>query len=919
MRRWRAAAEPMTVKALDPGDPFHGAFAVESKSKRPYRVEIRSLTARENSCDCTDFRVNGLGTCKHIEAVMTRLRNQGRKAFDAAAQAGPNHAEVYLARRGAPRPRLLLPRKIPAAVRHFFGAFFGADGELLAATDDALPALLRAWKAAPRNVRGAARVSREVEEWSAELARRNARTQAREAYMADAAAGRRSLDVVRAKLYPYQQEGMLHLAFNERAMLADEMGLGKTVQAVAACELLRQTRGIERVLVVSPASLKAEWEEQIAKFTALPTKVIWGSRSERLKAYRERSFFYLCNYEQARADVADLNRLIAPDVVILDEAQRIKNWQTKTADTIKQLSSPYAFVLTGTPLENRIDEVYSIVQFLDPAIFGPLFRFNREFYELDERGKPVGLKNLAELHRRLRPVMLRRRKDEVEDQLPRRTMNNYFVPMDEEQRARYGEYEARVAKLVAIAKRRPLLKAEAEKLQRWLACMRMICDTPYILDPECRICPKLDELADVLKDVTASGDSKIIVFSEWERMLELVRELADGLKFEYAWHTGSVPQQKRRDEINRFKQDPACRLFLSTDSGATGLNLQAANVVINLDLPWNPAKLEQRIARAWRKHQTRPVQVINMVCEESIEHRMLATLAGKQKLADGVLDGRGDLDNIGLPSGRAALMERLEALMGVSAEKPVAPSPAVPREPAPRAPAAPPSQVFCQDLAARLAGRLWSVEIQTTPDGRQTCLTVVDGPAEQTRPLAERLLRDAFAGATPPSLEVLDRNTFETVQRLLKAGVLQLNSQTVVLHRNSAAGEAQTAERDRRRQEAQKIMDQALRKARMSVVLKDGGFETESLPSLCEAVELSLKAALTLEGRAAASEPVPLSDVENLLVANGLAPDDVAGPLARLREVSRASGAPPPASGLFAAGQRLVTHVQEAMARYALS
>lgn len=182
---------------------------------------------------------------------------------------------------------------------------------------------------------------------------------------------------------------MLHLAFGERAMLADEMGLGKTVQAIAACELLRQTRRIERGVVVCPASLKAEWEEQITKFTNLPSKIIWGSRADRLRAYREKSFFYLCNYEQARADVAEINQLIAPDVVILDEAQRIKNWQTKTANTIKQLASPYAFVLTGTPLENRIDEVYSIVQFLDPALFGPLFRFNREFYEIGRKRPSV--------------------------------------------------------------------------------------------------------------------------------------------------------------------------------------------------------------------------------------------------------------------------------------------------------------------------------------------------------------------------------------------------------------------------------------------------------------------------------------------------------------------------------------------------
>jgi len=152
-------------------------------------------------------------------------------------------------------------------------------------------------------------------------------------------------------------------------------------------------------------------------------------------------------------DEGDLQQRLAPDVIILDEAQRIKNWQSRTAHAVKRLRSPYAFVLTGTPIENRIDEIYSILQFLDPALLGPLFRFNRDFYELDDRGRPAGYKNLDELHRRLAPVLLRRRKQEVEGQLPGRTDKHYFVGMEEEQAIRYADYEKRVAQLASIARR----------------------------------------------------------------------------------------------------------------------------------------------------------------------------------------------------------------------------------------------------------------------------------------------------------------------------------------------------------------------------------------------------------------------------------------------------------------------------------
>src|SRR5262249_23720474 len=145
----------------------------------------------------------------------------------------------------------------------------------------------------------------------------------------------------------------------------------------------------------------------------------------------------------------EINGTLKPDIVVLDEAQRIKNWQTKTAHRVKSLRSPYAFVLTGTPLENRIDELYSIVQYLDPEILGPLFRFNRDFYDLDERGRPIDYKNLTELRARLQPVLLRRRKSDVESQLPGRTVKTYFVQMTAEQKSRYEDYEHPARQLMA--------------------------------------------------------------------------------------------------------------------------------------------------------------------------------------------------------------------------------------------------------------------------------------------------------------------------------------------------------------------------------------------------------------------------------------------------------------------------------------
>ena len=334
------------------------------------------------------------------------------------------------------------------------------------------------------------------------------------------------------------------------------MGLGKTVQAIAASALLRELRGIERVLVVSPASLKAEWEEQIAIFSDFPATVVFGSPRARRAAYARHTFFTLCNYEQIVSDRRELLETLRPDLVILDEAQRIKNWQTKTANAVKKLHSRYAFVLTGTPLENRIDEVYSIVQFLDPELLGPLFRFNRDFYELDARGRPIGHRNLDVLANRVSSVMLRRRKEDVENELPGRTTKTFFVPMTEAQLDAYEGYEFLARRLAAVAARRPLTPEEFKLLQGHLACMRMICDTPYILDGRRHECPKMEEIERLLPDLMDDPERKIIIFSEWVRMLELVRDYAAEAGIEFAWHTGSVPQLRRRAEIQAVSGGP---------------------------------------------------------------------------------------------------------------------------------------------------------------------------------------------------------------------------------------------------------------------------------------------------------------------------------------------------------------------------
>jgi hypothetical protein len=854
-RRARARTEEFRISNADPRHPIFSNFRVRSGSGLTYSVEVRDVRQRQFACDCVDFRINGLGTCKHVEAVLLHLEARFKRLFGAAEQNGPPRLDV-VPDPGSGSIRLLggngaLPRALKA--------WFDVDGALRKGLPEEAIEALRQLDAeeAP-----GLRLSQELGPWLEGRRRAEERKQLRRDYELKVQSGEWPAHETKVPLFPYQREGMLHLAFTERALLADEMGLGKTIQAIAACALLHRLGQANRVLVVTPASLKTEWEEQIQRFTDLPYQLVFGMRARRVKDYEaagERKaggtpaplpFFTIVNYEQMLADSLEVNQRLRPDIVVLDEAQRIKNWSTKTTQAVKRLRSRYAFILTGTPIENRIDELYSLMDFLNPSLLGPLFRFNREYYALDDRGRPSGYRNLDKLNERIKAHMLRRRKADVETELPERTDRNHFVKLSDEQQGEYEGHEHVVAQLASIAKRRPLTQQEQDKLLRHLNMMRMVCDTNYILIPDQRACPKLAELEKILEECRDNPDVKVLVFAEWERMLELTRGLCDRLKLGFAWHTGTVPQKRRRAEINAFKSDPLCRVFLSTDSGAAGLNLQNASVVINCDLPWNPAKLEQRIARAWRKHQTRAVTVINLVSENTIEHRMLGTLSNKQALADGVLDRMGNLKEIKLQTGRQAFLAKLQQLVAAPAQGPKPEA----REVKPPLPADRP-RGFAAALRQRINGALLRCEERYPNDAPHSVLyVVVERDAAQYREQLGALHQEYFGPGqwdplAPVRLEVIDRATDEALQRLIEAGLL---AKTTRASRPLWPAEpAEATPPPLSAAELEKLSahrQRAARKLKMARVLCDAGLNEEARAALLEAVP-PLSCALAIQHR----------------------------------------------------------------------
>src|SRR5580693_5471885 len=622
-------------------EPFFSEFRVSNPaSKSSYRVAIRGRGPGGNFCSCPDYATNELGTCKHIEFTLGRLeKKRGAKAAFARGYR-PVFSELYLRNDGKRSVHFRAGTDCPVAVREAAAGLFDAESGIL--PEQSFGELEHFMAAASRSGHEL-RAYDDALDFVAGRQDASRRTAKLAQLFPHGASDAKLLALLQAPLYPYQAEGALFAVRAGRALIADDMGLGKTIQAIAATEILARHFRVSKVLVVCPTSLKYQWQSEIIRFSGRrdenAVRVVSGGRAQRQKDYAQNDFCKITNYEKLKSDI-DLIAAWSPELVIVDEAQRVKNWNTIAARALKRIDSSYAIVLTGTPLENKLEELISIVQFVDQHRLGPTWKLLHEHQVKDEAGRVTGYTGLEKIGQTLAPVMIRRRKSEVLKQLPSRIDQNLFVPMTEMQMLHHQENADVVAKIVQRWRKTRFL---SDRDQRRLTCalqnMRMSCNSTYLLDQETDHGVKADELAALFEDLFAEPDAKAVVFSQWTRTHDILIRRLEARGLGYVSFHGGVPSDKRPGLVERFRDDPNCRVFLSTDAGSTGLNLQHASTLVNMDLPWNPAVLEQRIARIHRMGQKRPVRVINFVAKGTIEEGMLSVLAFKRSLSAGILDG----------------------------------------------------------------------------------------------------------------------------------------------------------------------------------------------------------------------------------------------------------------------------------------
>ena len=421
------------------------------------------------------------------------------------------------------------------------------------------------------------------------------------------------------QLMPFQQEGVQALLNNHQLLLADDMGLGKTLQAIAALRILRTRREVTSCLVAAPAGLLDQWRREIEKWAPeLSAIIIRGSTSERSWQWAADVDLTLVSYDTLRADFGGNRqspvRRKTWDVVVADEAQRIKN-RNDTSDALKGLKRTRSWALTGTPIENHEEELASILEFVD-----------HDGSRAQQRYRPG-----VQLLQRHRELQLRRKKIDVLDDLPPKQITRVSIDLNPKQRSSYDKAEQDgIVYLKSLG-----AEVGVPHVLGLITRLKQICNA----DPKTGESSKLDDIRERLKQLAAQGH-KALLFSQYVSDTAGVAVAANYLKdFKPLAITGDVPQQERVHIIERFKaHDEHKVLILSLRAGGLGLNLQEASYVFHLDRWWNPAVERQAEDRSHRIGQTIKVNVIEYSCSGTIEERIDEILQRKQDLFNELID-----------------------------------------------------------------------------------------------------------------------------------------------------------------------------------------------------------------------------------------------------------------------------------------
>ena len=450
---------------------------------------------------------------------------------------------------------------------------------------------------------------------------------------------------LKADLRPYQKDGFSWLVFlhelNSGGILADDMGLGKTIQTIALLLWAKSKYKRKLNLVVAPTSVVPNWDREIRKFAPGLKTVVWqGPNRSQSAPDLEKADVMITSYALLRRD-EELLQALDLRYVILDEAQHIKNPMSQTARSAKKLSSERRLALTGTPIENRLSELWSIFDFVSPGLLGQLKTFEERIARPIDRGD---METAQRLRATIKPFVMRRLKRDVAADLPDKIEQEMIVPLAEEQAKLYKQVLGQVRKsILSEVEKKGVSKAQIQILAALTRLRQVACDPRLMKLPDTDFdaddSGKLGALREIV-DEAVSGGHRVLVFSQFVQMLNHIRTALDTDGVQYEYLDGST--KDRLEKVDHFNEDTSVPVFLiSLKAGGTGLNLTGADTVVHFDPWWNPAVEDQATDRAHRIGQTKNVNVYKLIAAGTVEEKILELSAKKRDLVSNVLSTEG--------------------------------------------------------------------------------------------------------------------------------------------------------------------------------------------------------------------------------------------------------------------------------------
>lgn len=590
-------------------DNIYGEHILTNERGTSYHLTFRNFKQKYGYCSCPDYNTNKLGTCKHLLYAFDRTTvNPDLKPHEL-----PRYPfiEVFCDPLHNYRISWFYPEGVQGEVAEVLYRYFGNKRFV---TDEEALGLLGFFNVVDRYkeilVRPEvyARVQKLAEE--EELLRL-----AKEKVL--------DFSLIKAQLLPFQRQGVEFSTFKKGVVLADDMELDKPLQAIATAVMKKDVFGFNRILIICPATLKQQWKNDVLRYSSEPVQIVAGAPAGREALYGAAGFI-IVSYEMVMRD----RQLIAnnpPDFIILDEAQRIRDYASVTSLVIKSLPRKHALVLSATPLSSELIDLYSIVMFVDAELLAPLWEFSYQhcYFDEDNTNVVAAYYNLEQLEQRLSKVMLRREKKDVISQLPGSSQITAPVKMSENQISRYQKYARQV---LEILNQKIFTLFDEQKVADILKLMLQIGNSTFLVDDTTNSSPKLSELKHILsyKLHIRKSNHRVIIATRWIKMANIIARTLRLGRFVFAELNIDMPEAERSAALTRFIEDDQCRILLTTTKALGRQELLAADTLINFELPQNSAPLAMQLPSN--------LTIINLVAEGTLE----------EKMAEGLLPWRAD-------------------------------------------------------------------------------------------------------------------------------------------------------------------------------------------------------------------------------------------------------------------------------------